>query len=191
MRTHRVGIAILSFFLVAASPALCGSGTPKVGDHWPVIRLEVSRAADRAYLGLDTAGPFTVDQIKAEVVIIQVFSMYCPHCQREAPAVNRFHNRLLLDAALKDRVKLIGIGAGNSQYEVDFFRKTFNISFPLFADGDFAIHKQLGEVRTPYFFGVANTASRPKIVHAHLGGVEGMNAFIDALANGHAAVKKE
>ena len=107
-----------------------------------------------AYLGLDTQDHFLLNQVEAKVLIIEIFSMYCPICQREAADVNKVFDLIQNNPKLKDQVKLMGIGAGNSAYEVGFFKENYKIQFPLFSDGKFVIHKRIGEVGTPHFIGL-------------------------------------
>ncbi len=106
------------------------------------------------YLGLLNDEDFSLGQIKADIVIIEIFSMYCPICQREAANVNTLFD-LIQKNKTPIKIKLIGIGAGNSSFEVKFFKKKYSIEFPLFSDPDFSIHKKIGAVRTPHFFGLA------------------------------------
>ena len=142
-------------------------------------------SADREDIPLKKGNIFPETGIslpKADVLIIQIFSMYCPHCQKEAPAVNAFYEKVNADPLLRDRMKLIGIGVGNSEYEVDFFRKKYDVRFPLFPDPDFAIHKKTGEVRTPYFVGVTfEENGSPRIFHSHLGGIGTPEEFLDSI----------
>ena len=174
---------IVMFVLVLDPGLVAAKSPPKKGDVLPEIKLITPKNPDhRNYLGLSAEGSFEIPQIKAKAVILEVFSMYCPHCQREAPRVNELYQLIEKNPKLRGKVKLVGIGAGNSPFEVDVFRKTYKVPFPLFADTDFSIHKILGEVRTPYFIGVKIENSRGhEVFYSKLGGFDNAEAFLQRI----------
>ncbi|MFH2120570.1 MAG: TlpA family protein disulfide reductase [Pseudomonadota bacterium] len=135
MKKIIISLAIALNFFIWAFPSF-GQGTPPVeGGILPKIILPVpADQGYKKYLGLKGEGTFLVPQIKAKVVLIEIFSMYCPHCQKDAPVVNDLFSKIVGDGTLKDVIKLIGIGVGNSDFEVDFFRKTYNIRYAHVAD---------------------------------------------------------
>ena len=142
---------VILCFLALSGVASAGK-TPAVGDQLVDLRLPTPEAADtRDELGLPPGDTFSVTAIAGKILVIEIFSMYCPHCQREAPDVNRLYQAIQDSETLRDRVKMIGIGVGNSTFEINHFRKHYSIPFPLFPDEDFTVHKAIGEVRTPFF----------------------------------------
>lgn len=171
------------FVLILNAQAIGANSTPKKGGTLPLINLDMPKnPVQRSYLGLSGEGLFNILQIKAEVLIIQIFSMYCPLCQREAPRVNELFENIEKDPKARGKLKLIGIGAGNSRFEVDIFQKTYEVPFPLFSDGDFSIHKSLGEVRTPYFIGVKiNDEGSHEIFYSRVGGFEKAEEFLQMM----------
>jgi peroxiredoxin len=158
-----------------------GEVMPAKGDIFPKISLTMPERADaREYLGLTGNGSFRISQIKADVLIIEIFSMYCPYCQKEAPLVNDLYRIISEKPALEDKIKIIGIGAGNTPFEVDVFRNKYDIHFPLFSDESFAVHKAVGEVRTPCFFVLRTNAGGPgTVVYSKVGTIEDPNRFLE------------
>lgn len=178
-----VSIVILAFFSAFNLPLSAAKEPPAEGGPLPLIKLPIPKSQEeRSYLGLKGEGTFTIPQIKAKVVIIEIFSMYCPYCQNEAPRVNELYNAIEQNPDLKGKIKIIGIGAGNTPMEVDVFRKKFQIPFPLFPDVDYSIHKVCGEVRTPYFIGVKiNENGTHEVIYSKLGGLQDANQFLELI----------
>ncbi len=176
-----------SFVMLAVLMIVFNSGVfaanppPSKGGVLPVINLPIPKnAAEKTYLGLSGDGFFKIPQIKSKVVVIEIFSMYCPYCQKDAPGVNELYNLIESNPETKNKIKLVGIGAGNSPYEVDVFKKTYAVPFPLFPDKDFTIHKAVGEVRTPFFTVVKiNDDGSHQIVHTQLGEYPGAQPFLE------------
>ena len=108
----------------------------------------------QSYLGLSGEKSFTVPQIKAEVILINVFSTTCPHCQEEAPNTNRLYKAIEDRPDLKGKIKMIGIGTRDSLEDVAKFKVEYEIPFPLFADKDMSIFNQLAAKATPTMIGV-------------------------------------
>jgi thiol-disulfide isomerase/thioredoxin len=136
----------------------------------------------RAYLGLTAQEPFRLEDIQVDVLLVEVFDMYCPHCQREAPHVNRLYRRIAGDPELRGRIKLIGIGIGNTSYEVSSFAKTFDVPFPLFPDRRRHFVRELAIRQTPTFVGFARQTDGglTQILHAP-GPLGDVDDFLEAL----------
>ena len=166
--------------LVTAHTGLAFPKAPAIGESLPSFKLPIPEdAGAQRYLGLSGTGEFTISQIQAKVVIIQIFSMYCPVCQKEASRVNKLHSMIQKRKDLKNKIRMIGIGTGNTPFEVSFFQKKYEVDFPLFSDEDLSIHKILGELRTPYFIGVKiNRDGSNEVFYSRLGQFRDVDGFL-------------
>jgi thiol-disulfide isomerase/thioredoxin len=109
---------------------------------------------EKSYLGLTGTGNFTIGQIKAQVLIIEVYSFYCPHCQRSAAQVNELYQKIQERPDIKEKIKMIGIAVTNGIYEVDSYRERYKVPFPLIPDTSTEISQKLGVKGTPTFIGL-------------------------------------
>jgi len=126
------------------------------------ISGEISRE-DGIYLGLDKHKA-TICEISSSVIWIQIFSIYCPYCQKMAPEYNRLYKLISMNSFCRMNVKMIGIGAGNNDYEVNYFKKYYNVVYPLFPDPTFQVHKILKEPKTPFVFLVQRELTELKVL---------------------------
>ncbi len=176
-------VILTILFSTMVLPAVAANKPPEKGETLPAFNLPIPKISiERSYLGISGDGFFKIPQIKTKVVIVEIYSMYCPYCQKDAPGINELYQRIEKSPDLKNKIKLIGIGAGNTPFEVEAYKKTYQVPFPLFPDKDFAIHKACGEVRTPYFIVVKiNDDGTHQIVHAQLGNYPGAEPFLETV----------
>ena len=133
----------------------------------PEVTLTTPDSVDHIkYLGLKskTGEPFTLRDIDADILMIELFSMYCPYCQKAAPVVNELYELLEKKKTPDMKLVIIGIGANNTDLEVDTFRKGFDIPFPMFSDPDLSIYKALAGAGTPTFIGCKRDAENNQLI---------------------------
>lgn len=162
--------------LTLAACLFLATGAP-AADLFPDVALEGKISPEqRQYLGVPE-GDIRLSDIGADFVFVEVFSMYCPICQHDAPGVNEmFAEVQASDKA--DRVRFVGIAAGNTPFEVAFYRKKFDVRFPLFEDPDYTAHKAVGNVGTPAYYLIDMRDRGRTILSFHEGGIEDKDAFL-------------
>ncbi|MCG6533354.1 MAG: TlpA family protein disulfide reductase [Syntrophales bacterium LBB04] len=177
-------VVMLLAFILSSPPTRADQGPPQVGSPFPDIGISApTDPKHKDYLGLSNAESFKISDLAAKVVIIEIFSMYCPFCQQEAPRVNKLFQMIEEKPQLKGKVKMIGLGVGNSTFEVDVFGKNYNVIFPLLPDEDYKLHQALGKTRTPYFLVVEiSPKNRTKVVYSQLGALTDLDKFMDLIS---------
>lgn len=176
---------ILVFVAHAADPCVAGESLKVNSVALSGVRYAVpDQPQEREYLGLPPRGEFGLGQVKASVIVVEIFSMYCPICQAEAQKINELYRMIQVDDNLRGKVKIVGIGARNTPFEVDVFRKKFSIPFPLVADDDFLVQKAVSEqLKTPTFLTLS--VRKDKTVHVagiHVGAIKDLVAFVKVLS---------
>ncbi len=118
----------------------------------PELPLAGTLTADeRAYLGLPPEGPVTIAGVRGELVVIEFFNSSCYACALMAPVMDEVWRRVDAHPELRERVRFIGIGVGNTVAQVANFHDQYDTPFPMVPDPEFAAFDALGTFEgTPY-----------------------------------------
>ncbi len=174
-------IVLCTVSLIAGLSAsgFCGDTPPRKGSQLPALRLNTpTDQKDRNYLCIPEQKQFELADVKADLIMLEVIGVYCPQCHKQRPHINRLFHRLQKDAHLANKIKFIGIAAGATPMEVAYLVKEAQIPYPIVNDEQFTTHQLLGNPRTPFNLVVTKQG---RVLWAHLGIIEDMNAFLATL----------
>ena len=157
-------ILSLLFFGVLLRSADCASPppTPAMADNrLPAPQTE----SERKYLGLSsTVERFSLDNVQADILVLDFFDMYCHVCQSRAGHMNDFY-KLVQSRGLSGRVKVLGVGVGDTPKEVTVFKEKFGLPFPVFPDRTGSFTKQFGKIKVPNVILLKKRLGRFEVVY--------------------------
>lgn len=158
-RAARAGFVLVFVFssyllVVADAVRVVGADTTaRFGDRFPEYTFKSpAEPKDRTYLGISEGKTFTIEDIQADLIVLEVLNTYCTSCQMQAPIYNEVVVLLENDSTIEGRIKWLGVGVGNNEKEVTAFRAKKKVSFPILTDVNFAFYDAVGGpggVRTP------------------------------------------
>jgi thiol-disulfide isomerase/thioredoxin len=152
---------------------LASAETRRVAFAIPFPDLLFSQALskeERTYLGIPEKKGFSLREIRGSLILVEFLSIYCVNCQRQAPIFNELYSLIEKDPRLRGKVKIVGVAAGNGLHEVEVYKKTFQVPYPILADPKFDAHTAVGSPRTPFTIWIRkDTQGRGIVVSTHLG----------------------
>ena len=189
----RCAFAALPLLMLFCTIAGAESKPPlTIGDVFPDIRTDVSFDDDElAYFGIErgffsifSPNKFTIREISSEIILVEFFNASCPSSQEQSAVLNQVYAAVRKSPDLRDRVRFIGIGAGNTEQEVRVFKQRNDISFPLVSDPRFRMYDAAGNPGgTPFMLVLKKSGSDPVVVGARLGPVKEKSYFMATLKN--------
>jgi peroxiredoxin len=175
-------LLFISIFLTLAifSQARVARAEPRVGQRFGGLTFSGTISdADRSYLGLARPGPFTLDNIHARYLLIQIFSDACPHCTAQAPVVKRLFQEISTNPELNGgTLKMVGLGYYGTPATMERWRRKYGAPFPLIPDLKGQIFRTMDIPGTPTYVVLD---SQGTVVYVSVGEIDSTRSFIREL----------
>lgn len=152
MRNWFQVLVLVAALVCSSRPLLAQEAQPLgFGDNFPEVKLQSpAEPAARSYLGLGKGAEFSLSQIGAELVLVELLNVHCPHCQMQTPSYNELYKLIEANPKTRGKIKMIGFAVGNLPEEVAGFKKRFSVPFPILADPNFQLWRAVGGSSTPF-----------------------------------------
>lgn len=166
---------ILSAFIILAllHPVPVSAREPMAfGDSFPTLTLPVpADATDAAYLGVSGKQIFSPTHLAADLLVVEMLNVHCPHCQMQTASYNELFKLIQQDDSTRGRILMLGLAIGNVPEEVAAFRQAFRVPFPVLPDRHFDAWRAIGGTATPFtiYVRLDPTGGAPLVVGTHLG----------------------
>jgi thiol-disulfide isomerase/thioredoxin len=158
------GFLLLMFFIPFNFPA--DASPIGLGDSFPEISLEKPVGPDSAsYLGLPEGVQFSLSHVQADLVLVELLSVYCLHCQMQVEHFNKLQKMIEENPDTRGRIKLVGVAVASRAPEVEKFIERFQVEYPVVPDPEFKVYHALGAGVTPFSIYVRQTVpGQPGVV---------------------------
>ncbi len=187
-------ICILGLFFAIGSNIIRKDSIPwvekrlllKTGDNYPYVPLPTTKiSGNRNYLGLpEDKDIVTTEDIKADLLIIEVLNVFCFPCQTQALSFSQVYKMIEDSPELKKKIKIMGIALGNTKEVVESFMDDYGLAFPVIPDPTLHAEKIIGPgIHTPFsLFIKRDSLGRLRLVAAtHNGAIEDPKLIFEGL----------
>ena len=144
---------------------------PQLGDRLPKISFQIALTPEEnKYLGLGEKKNFSLDDIKTKLILIDFIGINCHFCIQSIPTMNEIYKAIEKDQSLRANIKMLAVAAGGTLTEVDYFKKSLGVLFPILADPEYEAHESVGEPRVPFLiFARKDRQSKWVVVNTKVG----------------------
>jgi peroxiredoxin len=174
-------LLLITLLIVPLSAAAVGQ--IDMGQSFPEIPLpQPESPTQRAYLGLRAADSFTLSQVRAKVVLVEMLNVLCPHCRKQTLFYNKLYDMIEEDPDTRGQILMLGVAVGNSDEQIQDFVDIYAVDFPVVSDRDFLLHTAIGGGPTPFTIYLRSDPGQlPVVAGTHLGEDKQMKDLFDYL----------
>ncbi|MGA1842552.1 MAG: TlpA family protein disulfide reductase [bacterium] len=155
------------------------------GDLFPEMDFDITlNKTAQKYLKTKKGREISLSDIKADIIMIEVLSVYCVSCMSQTSYDRELFLMIEDNENTAGKVKMIGIAAGNNMREVNKFVEEFNVPYPVFPDFKFSKYDQIGQVRTPFkIFLLKRPDNKFQVMKTELGVNENVKDTFDTIVD--------